>query len=251
MTLSIGIQAHNLEVTYPIYASGREMSLFYALARSGAQRFMKSGGQGPVLVQGLKRISFNLAEGDRLGVVGRNGSGKSTLLRTAAGYLKPSGGRLSVDGTVGTLIDLGIGINGERSAKENVHFTGKLVGLNKAQIQDFDEDVQSFADIGAFYHLPFDTYSSGMKLRVLFAMITHFQRDILIVDEIFGVGDAHFSERAYERMTGFVHSSKIMMLASHSEALLRQFSNKCMWLDDGQIRAFGPTEEVLQAYREG
>lgn len=249
--MTIGIHAHGLEVTFPVYASGREMSLFYSLARSGAQRFMKKQGAGPVLVQGLKRISFSLSEGDRMGVIGRNGSGKSTLLRTAAGYLKPSGGRLEVQGSIGTLIDLGIGINGERSAKENVHFTGKLAGLNKAEIQAFDEDVQTFADIGAFYHLPFDTYSSGMKLRILFAMITHFKRDILIVDEVFGVGDTHFAERAYERMTGFVHTSKTMMLATHSEGLLRQFCNKCMWLDNGQIRALGTPDEVLEAYHAG
>lgn len=247
--MSIGIEAHALEVTFPVYASGREMSLFYSLARSGAQRFFKEKNQGSIMVQGLKRISFSLAEGDRLGIIGRNGSGKSTLLRTAAGYLKPSGGHLNVNGTIGTLIDLGIGISGDRSAKENVHFTGKLVGLTKAQMQDFDEDVQSFADIGAFYHLPFDTYSSGMKLRILFAMITHFKRDILIVDEVFGVGDTHFAERAYQRMTGFVHRSKTMMLATHSESLLQQFCNKVMWLDDGQIRAYGSPEEVLAAYR--
>jgi len=249
--LSIGITAHGLEVTFPVYASGREMSLFYSLARSGAQRFMKKRDSSGVLVQGLKRISFSLAGGDRMGIIGRNGSGKSTLLRTAAGYLKPAAGSLDVRGTVGTLIDLGIGVNGERSAKENVHFTGRLAGLTKAQIKAFDEDVQDFADIGAFYHLPFDTYSSGMKLRVMFAMITHFKRDILIIDEVFGVGDTHFSERAYERMTGLVHTSKTMMLATHSETLLRQFCNKCMWLDDGEIRAMGTPDEVLEAYHAG
>jgi len=249
--LPIGIRAHGLEVTFPVYASGREMSLFYTLARSGAQRFKKERGQGPVLVEGLKRISFSLAQGDRMGIIGRNGSGKSTLLRTAAGYLKPSGGRLEVEGSIGTLIDLGIGVNGERSAKENVYFTGKLAGLSKSEIQAFDDDVQAFADIGAFYHLPFDTYSSGMKLRVMFAMITHFKRDILVVDEVFGVGDTHFAERAYQRMTGFVHESKTMMLATHSESLLKQFCNKCMWLEDGQIRALGEPDEVLRAYHQG
>jgi len=249
--LVIGINAHGLEVTFPVYASGRDMSLFYSLARSGAQRFMKKSENSGLLVRGLKRISFTVAEGDRLGIIGRNGSGKSTLLRTAAGYLKPAAGRLDVRGTVGTLIDLGIGVNGERSAKENVYFTGRLAGLNKEQIRALDEDVQSFADIGAFYHLPFDTYSSGMKLRVTFAMITHFRRDILIIDEVFGVGDAHFSERAYERMTGLVHKSKTMMLATHSENLLRQFCNKCMWLEDGQIRAMGEPDEVLRAYHAG
>ena len=242
------IEATNLDVIFPVYSNPGDMSLFYTLAKARPGRFQRHSSTKAVMVHALREVSLRISEGERVGIVGRNGSGKSTLLRTIGGYLRPYRGSLTVSGTVGTLIDLGIGINGDRSAFENVQFTGRLIGLNKAELQAFQDDVSSFSDIGAFYQLPFDTYSSGMKLRVMFAMVTHFKRDILAIDEIFGVGDAHFSDRAYKRMVDIVDSSKTLVLATHSEALLRTFCTRCIWMDNGVVAADGPVDDVLKAY---
>jgi ABC-type polysaccharide/polyol phosphate transport system ATPase subunit len=246
----IVMDVRSLEIVFPVYSHPGDMSLFYTLAKAGGGRFKRQGNRGAVIVHALRNISFKLREGERLGIIGRNGSGKSTLLRAMGGYIRPFRGSINVRGTVGTLIDLGIGVSGDRSAYENVQFTGKLAGLNKEQMADFQEDVESFADIGAFYHLPFDTYSTGMKLRVIFAMVTHFRRDILVVDEIFGVGDAHFADKAYDRMVDMVGASKSLVLATHSQDLLRSFCTQAIWLEGGLVMAEGAIDDVLNAYIE-
>ena len=244
------MDVRSLEIVFPVYSNPGDMSLFYTLARAGGGRFKREGSSKAVIVHALRKVSLKLHEGERLGIIGRNGSGKSTLLRAMGGYISPYRGSIDVRGTVGTLIDLGIGINGDRSAHENVRFTGKLAGLDKTGMAAFHEDVEGFADIGAFYHLPFDTYSTGMKLRVIFAMVTHFQRDILVVDEIFGVGDAHFADKAYDRMVDMVGASKSLVLATHSQELLRSFCTRAIWLDGGIVMAEGPVDDVLAAYIE-
>jgi ABC-type polysaccharide/polyol phosphate transport system ATPase subunit len=155
---------------------------------------------------------------------------------------------MEIRGTVGALVDLGIGINGDRSARQNVKFVAKLMALTKEQTAAFDEDVEAFAEIGSFYDLPFDTYSSGMKLRVLFAMVTHFKRDILVIDEVFGVGDAHFADKAHHRMVDLIESAKTIVLASHSQDLLRRFTTHCLWMNNGEIYMAGKTEEILEKY---
>lgn len=246
----VAIEARGLDVIFPVYSNPGDMSLFYSLAKGGGGRFKRQGSSRSITVHALRDLSFKLMEGERLGIIGRNGSGKSTLLRVLGGYIRPFRGTVDVRGTVGTLIDLGVGINGDRSAHENVDFTGRLAGLTKDQLKDFQEDVESFADIGAFFHLPFDTYSTGMKLRVIFAMVTHFRRDILVVDEIFGVGDAHFADKAYDRMVDMVGASKSLVLATHSQDLLRSFCTHAIWLDNGLLMAEGKVEDVLKVYVE-
>jgi len=196
----------------------------------------------------LDNISFSATPGDRIGLIGKNGAGKSTLLRTLAGIYRPSSGQCYVNGRVSTLFSSNLGFNTEATGYENIHLSGMLLGLSSQAINDLMPDIVEFCELGEFLDLPLRTYSSGMRLRLGFAVATSIQPELLLVDEVFGAGDRGFREKANKRVQTVMAKASLLLLASHADNIITSMCTKAMWLEKGQIRAFGPVEEILDRY---
>jgi len=186
-------------------------------------------------VRALDGISFELKEGDRLGLTGHNGSGKSTLLRVLAGVYEPTGGSLSVQGRIASLLDISIGMDPEASGLENIFLRGVLLGLSKADIQKKTEEIIDFSGLGDFIDLPIRTYSSGMSMRLAFSIATSVEADILLMDEWLSVGDADFVKKAEDRLKALVNKTPILVMASHSPEILKEVCSRVMRLEKGKI----------------
>ncbi len=204
---------------------------------------------GPVqLVQALTNISFEAESGDRIGLIGHNGSGKSTLLRALAGIYPVTSGSLQIHGSVSTLFGTNIGINEEMTGRENLFLGSLIFSKSYRATKESMDRLSSFSELGSYLDLPTRTYSEGMKVRLGFSVATNITPDILLIDEIFGAGDKDFAEKSSRHIQGLIKSSNTLFLASHSDNLIRQFCNKAIWLNKGQIVEFGEVEKVLQAY---
>jgi ABC-type polysaccharide/polyol phosphate transport system ATPase subunit len=198
--------------------------------------------------EALKDISFELAAGESLGLIGPNGSGKSTLLNLATGLAQPDAGSIEVKGKVSALLELGAGFHPDLTGAENVHVNAALMGLTRRQVnQRFDEIVE-FSGIREFIDEPLRTYSSGMVVRLAFSVAVSVEPDIMLIDEVIGVGDQAFYEQCVARMRDFQSAGKTIVLASHNTTLIHTFCQRGMWLDHGRVMAAGTSEEVIGAY---
>jgi ABC-type polysaccharide/polyol phosphate transport system ATPase subunit len=195
----------------------------------------------------LRHVSFSVNEGDVVGVIGKNGSGKSTLLRVIGGIYPPDEGEVEVRGSVSTQFSLGAGFQSELSGVENIYLNGILMGLSKKEVDELLDDIIRFADIGQFIDMPVKTYSTGMQARLGFAVAIHVHKDVVLIDEIMGVGDAEFRTKCDERLTRLV-GERTIVLVSHSMEYIRKFSSTVIWLDKGQIVAQGEPEDVIGRY---
>ena len=240
------IVVDHVSIDFPIYhgnaRSLKKMVLAAASGRVGADR------QNRVVVQALRDVSFSLAPGDRLALIGGNGAGKTTLLRTLAGIFEPVAGRLRVDGVVGSLLDATLGMNAELSGRENIMLRGLYNGMSSPEIAEMAEDVAEFAELGEFLELPVRFYSSGMGIRLAFAMATAIKPQILLMDEWFLAGDAAFMDKARHRLESLVRKAEILVLSSHLENIVTEWATRVIWLDGGRIREDGPAREVLGHY---
>jgi len=196
----------------------------------------------------LRNLSLNLYPSDRVGIIGPNGAGKSTFLKALAGVLPPSEGALQVTGKVAPLIELGGGFNMELTGRENIYLNGAIMGRSRAETATRIEAISDFADIGDFLDTPMRSYSSGMRARLGFAAATDINPDILLLDEIFSVGDEAFRKKATSRMESFFEEKKTVVLVSHSMPLIERYSNRVLYLRDGNIVAFGDPKEVIEQY---
>lgn len=241
------IKLENVGVEFPIFnSSSRSLTNSIVSAATGGR--ISADKSGHINVQALSNINLELGSGDRLGIVGHNGSGKSTLLRVLAGIYEPTSGQIERQGSVASLVDISLGISPENTGKENIYLRGQLMGLsNKAIAKKFD-DIIEFAELGDFIHLPVRTYSSGMLLRLAFAVSTSITADILIMDEWLSVGDGAFAERAEQRLKNLVDNSEILIIASHSKNLVETASSTMLWLDHGNVRELGSTSDLVSQY---
>lgn len=241
-----GIIVENVSVDFPIYhgnaRSLKKMMLSAASGRISADR------QNRVVVQALRDVSFTLNPGDRLALVGGNGAGKTTLLRTLAGIFEPVAGRLKVTGIIGSLLDANLGMNPELSGRENIMLRGLYNGMSTPEINEMAEDVAAFAELGEFLELPVRFYSSGMSVRLAFAMATAIKPEILLMDEWFLAGDAAFMDKARARLESLVRKAEILVLSSHLAPIVTAWATRVIWLDHGRIREDGPATEVLEHY---
>jgi homopolymeric O-antigen transport system ATP-binding protein len=213
--------------------------------------FLSSGERGaPDGVTALSDVSFDVARGETLGVVGSNGSGKSTLLKLLAGIVRPTRGTLSVSGKLAALLELGAGFHPEISGRENIEITGLLLGLTRRQIVDRLPDIVRFAGVEEFLDAPVKTYSSGMAVRLGFAIAAHSDPDVLLVDEVLAVGDEAFSHRALEKFAEFERAGKTLVFVSHDLPLVAERCRRALWLDRGRVAADGPSAETVALYRE-
>lgn len=198
----------------------------------------------------LEDISFDIKKGETVGIIGRNGSGKSTLLQLVCGILKPSSGSVQVNGRIAALLELGAGFNPEFTGRENVYFQGALMGFDKAQMDARFEDIAAFADIGEFIDQPVRTYSSGMFVRLAFAVATHADPEILVIDEALAVGDASFQKRCYARIQQMQARGLTLMLVSHDNELILRLTDRALLIDKGKQQYWGSAREAISNYRQ-
>jgi ABC-2 type transport system ATP-binding protein/lipopolysaccharide transport system ATP-binding protein len=240
------LRTEAVSVDFPIYS---------ASSRSLKNRVLRFGGAGHlstdtgrITVQALRDVTANFEHGDRVGLVGRNGAGKTTLLRVLAGVYEPTHGRVSKQGQVAPLFDVALGMDLEGTGYENILLRGLMLGLSRKQIRERTDEIVQFTELGDYLSVPLRTYSSGMMLRLAFAVSTSIEPEILLMDEWIGVGDAHFITKAEVRLQGLVDRAGIMVIASHSNALIRKVCNKALLMDQGRVVATGGAEEVLAQY---
>jgi ABC-type polysaccharide/polyol phosphate transport system ATPase subunit len=199
--------------------------------------------------EAVQNVSFDVHQGEVVGLVGRNGSGKSTLLKIIAGVYKPTCGRVEVHGSLAPLIELGAGFHPELTGRENVLMNGLLMGFTKREMQEREKSIIDFADIGEFIDSPVKQYSSGMYTRLAFAVATEVNPDILLVDEILAVGDAAFQQKCFERLETFRRSGKTILLVTHSLGQILEHCDRALYLDKGRIVADGDPEQVVDLYK--
>lgn len=197
----------------------------------------------------LHDVSFQVRKGETVGIIGRNGSGKSTLLQLICGTLSPTAGTLETRGRIAALLELGSGFNPEFSGHENVYMNAALLGLSKEQIDARYDDIVAFADIGSFIHQPTKTYSSGMMVRLAFAVIAHVDADILIIDEALAVGDAFFTQKCMRFLREFMKTGTVLFV-SHDTSAVRSLCTRAIWLDKGRSVREGSPKDVCEAYLE-
>lgn len=195
----------------------------------------------------LKDIGFTIQKGETVGIIGRNGSGKSTLLQMVCGTLNPTHGSIKTHGRIAALLELGSGFNPEFTGRENVYLNGTILGLSYAEIEARYADIVAFADIGQFIEQPVKTYSSGMVVRLAFAVIAHVDADILIIDEALSVGDAFFTQKCMRFLRRFMDQGTVLFV-SHDTAAVKNLCSRCIWLSNGEIAAQGPSKEVTELY---
>ena len=196
----------------------------------------------------LKDVSFEVAEGENVAIVGRNGAGKSTLLSLVCGLATPEKGRIEVNGKIAALMELGSGFHYDLTGVENIYLNASLLGFTRSRTKALFDSIVDFSGLAEFINEPLRTYSSGMTLRLAFSVALNLEPTILIVDEVLAVGDQAFQEKCFEKILEFRHSGKTLLCVSHSPALMLQLCERAVWLDQGQIMMDGKVAEVLQAY---
>jgi lipopolysaccharide transport system ATP-binding protein len=197
----------------------------------------------------LQNVSFSLKDGESMAVIGSNGAGKSTLLNLATQVCDPNGGRVKVNGRVSAVLELGSGFHYDLTGAENLRLNASLFGLSRRKTAELFDQIVEFSGVGDFIDQPLRTYSAGMSMRLAFSVAIHTDPDILIVDEVMGVGDQAFHAKCFERMLGFRKAGKTILCASHSPDMLRLMCEQAIWLDRGQVISQGILEEVLAAYQ--
>lgn len=199
----------------------------------------------------LRDVSLTIRQGETVGIVGRNGAGKSTLLKVISRVLKPSKGQVVVKGIVSPILELGTGFDHELTGLENIYLNALLLGRTQREIQEKLEEIVEFSGLGDFIRSPIRNYSSGMLARLGFSVATAWLPEILILDEVLTVGDAAFTEKCEQKMRSFHEAGITILVVSHGEKVIRDTCTRCVWLDAGNLRADGGTDEVLDLYLHG
>jgi lipopolysaccharide transport system ATP-binding protein len=239
------VELSNVHLDYKIYSLKAQSLRNAVLNVAVGGRLLKSN-QDMVSVRALNNISFKLTDGDRLGLMGHNGSGKTSLLKVLAGIYHPSNGTIDIEGRVSSMIEIGHGVEMESNAVDNIRILSAMRLIPSSRMKALIPEILDFADLGAYAYLPLKTYSSGMLMRLLFAVATSFEPDVLLLDEWLGAGDAGFVDRATKRMSNLVDSAKIVVLASHSEGLIRSVCNKLCVLEHGNIVYYGELDRYFE-----
>lgn len=237
----------NVTVQLPIY-SEQDFSIRRRVVRS---LIRKGEAINPnSVVTALKNVSVEFKDGDKVGLVGLNGAGKTTFLKVVAGIYPCSSGAIQTSGRCSTIFDLNLGMDEEASGYENLFIAGHMLGMGRVQVSRIIPDIEEFTELGKALHRPIRTYSSGMRVRLAFGVATSFGRDIMLIDEIIGVGDARFLKKASQRIRTRMEESKIVVLASHADFVLKDFCDKGILLHEGKVIAMGKIGEVIEEYNE-
>lgn len=236
----------HVSVDFPIY-NARNRSLKNTVMQAATGGKVSFGAEGTI-IRSLDDVSFTFLDGDRVGLIGHNGAGKSTLLRTLSRVYEPTGGVATIEGEIGSLVDISLGIDAEATGRENIYIRGALLGLRRKEIDEKFEEIVDFSELGSFIDMPVRTYSSGMHLRLAFAVATIIRPEILLMDEWLSVGDVNFNAKAEMRLVDLVKSSSILVIASHSRELIERTCNKVLWFEHGKVKMAGDAKSICQAY---
>jgi lipopolysaccharide transport system ATP-binding protein len=196
----------------------------------------------------LRDLSFEVREGEILGIIGRNGAGKSTLLKILCGITEPTAGRAEVHGRVGSLLEVGTGFHSDLTGRDNVFLNGAILGMSREYVARCFDEIVDFAGVEEFIDTPIKYYSSGMRVRLAFAVAMHLEPEILVIDEVLAVGDAEFQEKCLGRMDGAARSGRTVLFVSHHMPSVRRLCSRCLWIDGGRLLMDGPSAETIHAY---
>lgn len=249
MCSDYAIEVNDVSKCYHIYDSPSDRlkqsiySGFSRLVGTSAKPFFRE-------FWALKNVSFKVKKGESVGIIGQNGSGKSTLLQIICGTLSPTGGEVKTQGRIAALLELGSGFNPEFTGRENIYMNGAVLGLSKKEVDEKLDDILNFADIGDFVEQPTKTYSSGMLVRLAFAVQVCVEPEILIVDEALAVGDALFQKRCFERMEKLRTNGTTLLFVSHDQESVRTMTNKAVFLEHGIVKFSGTSADALLEYRK-
>ena len=240
MSSEFAIVAQNLSKRYALFdkPSDRLKQLLLGRWRRYAREF-----------HALQNVSFAIRPGEVVGIVGRNGAGKSTLLQMVCGTLEPSTGILAVQGRVAALLELGAGFSPDFTGLENIYINAAILGLSRVQVDAQLDAILAFADIGEFIHQPVKTYSSGMFMRLAFAVATSVEPDILVIDEALSVGDGAFARKSFDRIMRLKDAGKTILFCSHSMYQVEALCSRAIWMESGTVKMFGSAADVTYAYQ--
>ncbi|MEA2993014.1 MAG: lipopolysaccharide transport system ATP-binding protein [Alphaproteobacteria bacterium] len=241
------IKLENVSVTFPIYSAGSRSLKNLVLSATTGGRIGKDK-HNHITVHALDNVSMEISHGDRVGLIGHNGAGKTTLLRVLGGIYTPNQGVVTIEGKVTPMFDVSLGIDPEGTGYENIILRGLYLGLSRAEARRKTAEIAEFTELGEFLDLPVRTYSQGMQARLAFAMATSIKPDILLLDEGIGAGDAAFFLKANERLDRFAKEAGAVVLASHSEELIRKLCNKLILMEHGRISWVGELDAGFQFY---
>ncbi|KQU20235.1 teichoic acid export protein ATP-binding subunit [Bacillus sp. Leaf13] len=226
----------NVTKKYKLYNKNSEKLMDLLLPKSYGEEYYA-----------LRNVNFEAEKGDVIGFVGVNGSGKSTLSNIIAGIIPPTDGNVQANGKT-ALIAVSSGLNNQLTGRENIELKMLMLGFDKKQIRELEPEIIEFSELGKFINQPVKSYSSGMKSRLGFAISVHIDPDILIIDEALSVGDKNFAEKCLEKMNEFKERGKTMFFVSHSIGQMKKFCQKALWLEYGEVKAYGPIKEVMPQY---
>ena len=240
------IELNRVCVDFPIF-NANNRSLKNTILQSATGGKVDFGAK-ETIVRSLIDVTFKIEPGERVGLIGHNGAGKSTLLRTLSRVYIPTQGKAKIEGTIGSLVDISLGIDPEATGRENILVRGVLMGLKRSEILARMQEIIEFSELGSFIDMPVRTYSSGMHLRLAFSISTIIRPEILIMDEWLSVGDDSFNQKAAKRLNEMVETSQILVIASHSRGLVEQICTRALWFEHGKLKMDGVAREVCQQY---
>ncbi|MBZ5698590.1 MAG: ABC transporter ATP-binding protein [Acidobacteriia bacterium] len=251
----IAIHVESLGKRYRIGGRARYLTMRDRLtnAMTAPVRWFGSNGAngsdaGPRHIWALRNVSFDMHEGEVLGLIGRNGAGKTTLLKILSRVTQPTEGSAEIRGRVGSLLEVGTGFHPELTGRENTYLNGAILGMGKKEIERKFDDIVAFAEVADFIDTPLKHYSTGMQMRLAFAVAAHFEPQILLVDEVLAVGDLAFQKKCLGKMGEVAHAGRTIVFVSHQMNQIRRLCEKVIWMDGGTIRQAGPTAEIVGAY---
>lgn len=241
------ISLKDVTVDIPIFNSqGRSLKKAVMGMATGGKIGLTEAGR--TIVRSLERINLEIQGEERVGLIGHNGAGKSTLLRVIGQVYYPTAGQAIVEGKLGSLIDVSLGIDGEATGIENIYLRAALLGIDKKNVNENIDEIIEFSELGRFVEMPVRTYSTGMHMRLAFAVSTMITPEILLMDEWLSVGDEGFRQKAETRLNRLIESSSILVIATHSQALIKKCCTRVVWLEHGQMIMDGKPDEVCPKY---
>ncbi len=236
----IAIEVNDVTITYKLIKN-------FSIQRN----LLKGNGETAEEFEAIKGVSFSVAKGEILGIVGKNGSGKSTLLRAIAGVFCPNSGTIDLKGNSVSLLSLGVGFKDTLTGRDNIYLSGMLLGFSEKQIKEKEQEIIDFAELGEFIDRPVKTYSSGMYSKLAFSITSNLETDIILVDEILSVGDERFQKKSLSRMETLIQDKdKTVIIVSHSIETLSDLCDRVMWLHDGKVMQIGHPAEILECYQK-
>jgi lipopolysaccharide transport system ATP-binding protein len=246
-TSNASIHLRNVGVDFPVF-NASALSLKNRILSSVTGGAIDRKYDGSVIVRGLQDINIKIEAGERVGLIGHNGAGKTTLLRVLSGIYAPTEGEAIIKGECVSLINISLGIDPEATGRENIKLRSAMIGYTPKQTREKMDEIIEFSGLGSFIDMPFRTYSSGMQLRLAFAVSTSIRPQILVLDEWLSTGDEEFRHRAENRMKEVVDSTDILILASHSRQLLLENCTRVIWMEHGKVKMDNITAKVLRSY---